>query len=759
MKGKKGIAIGLFTVFVLVLATASSATLAQSPAGDVTFQASVTTAITYQGRLTEGGAPAHGSYDLTFSLYDALAGGAQRGSQIPCDNVAVSNGLFSVDLDFGEEIFDGRALFLEIGVRRGPSTGAYTTLSPRQRVAAAPYALALPGLRTGNLAGTPNIVGGARDNGVIGSIQGGVIAGGGDAAAPNRVSASHGAVGGGLGNRVGGDAATVGGGRDNEANGSRATIGGGSGNQAAGAYATVGGGAGNQAGGQAATAPGGNNNRASGDYSFAAGRNARASHAGAFVWADSTDAPLESATSNQFLVRASGGAAFTSDSGAMLRLLPHAESPNILAGYGGNTLTSGVKGAAIGGGGEAGSLNQVTDHFGVVLGGAGNQAGNAGGTISDAPYGTVAGGKGNRASGRAAAVGGGEFNTASVRDATVAGGYNNTASGQDAVVAGGRGNTASGEDAAVAGGMTNSASGLYACVGGGTLNSATAQSATVGGGNGNTASAANSTVAGGNGNGTSATYAAVGGGRLNAASGTHSTIGGGHANSASGAESMVPGGGGNKAQGNFSLAAGRQAIAANAGAFVWADAHELDFSSQDDNQFSVRATGGVHFVTAIDAEGNPTAGIALAAGGSSWGTPSDRALKENIRPADGREVLARLSSVPISTWNYKAQDDAIRHMGPMAQEFHAAFGLGEDDLHITTVDADGVAFAASQALYSIVQEQEAQIAALELRVAALEAQTGQGGRVPPGALGWLLAGGGLLAGVIVRPFVLRGGRP
>ena len=85
-------------------------------------------------------------------------------------------------------------------------------------------------------------------------------------------------------------------------------------------------------------------------------------------------------------------------------------------------------------------------------------------------------------------------------------------------------------------------------------------------------------------------------------------------------------------------------------------------------------------------------------------------------------------SVPISTWNYKTQDASVRHMGPMAQDFHEAFGLGEDDKHITTVDADGVALAAIQGIHEIVQKKDAKIsmlqkqnADLESRVAALEA--------------------------------------
>ncbi|MFZ5809784.1 MAG: tail fiber domain-containing protein [Chloroflexota bacterium] len=112
----------------------------------------------------------------------------------------------------------------------------------------------------------------------------------------------------------------------------------------------------------------------------------------------------------------------------------------------------------------------------------------------------------------------------------------------------------------------------------------------------------------------------------------------------------------------------------------------------------------------------------LASGGGSWSNLSDRAAKENFFPVDGRDILERLAAIPIQTWNYKSQDASIRHIGPVAQDFYAAFGVGEDDTHITTVDADGVALAGIQELYELSQEQDARIIELEGRVDALEEQ-------------------------------------
>jgi hypothetical protein len=111
------------------------------------------TPFTYQGELTENGAPVSGSYDFQFILYDASVGGSQIGMIVRVDDLAVADGLFTAELDFGN-MFTGAALWLEIGVRAGSSTGTYSILQPRQPLTAAPYALGLrPGaVITGTLA-------------------------------------------------------------------------------------------------------------------------------------------------------------------------------------------------------------------------------------------------------------------------------------------------------------------------------------------------------------------------------------------------------------------------------------------------------------------------------------------------------------------------------------------------------------------------------------------------------------------------------
>lgn len=94
---------------------------------------------TYQGRLEDGGAAASGAYDLRFRLYTAAAGGAAVGPTVDAADVPVSDGIFTVVLDFGS-VFDCTDLWLEIAVRDGASGGAFTTLAPRQEVTAAPHA-------------------------------------------------------------------------------------------------------------------------------------------------------------------------------------------------------------------------------------------------------------------------------------------------------------------------------------------------------------------------------------------------------------------------------------------------------------------------------------------------------------------------------------------------------------------------------------------------------------------------------------------
>jgi hypothetical protein len=141
-------------------------------------------------------------------------------------------------------------------------------------------------------------------------------------------------------------------------------------------------------------------------------------------------------------------------------------------------------------------------------------------------------------------------------------------------------------------------------------------------------------------------------------------------------------------------------------------------TSSANNQFTARASGGIRFFS----NSALNAGVSLAPGAGSWSNLSDAGVKRDRRPLDARAVLEGLARLPIETWSYESQDPAIRHAGPMAQDFRAMFGLGEDDKHISTVDADGVALAAIQALHLELQEKDREIDELRARLSRLESK-------------------------------------
>lgn len=98
---------------------------------------------------------------------------------------------------------------------------------------------------------------------------------------------------------------------------------------------------------------------------------------------------------------------------------------------------------------------------------------------------------------------------------------------------------------------------------------------------------------------------------------------------------------------------------------------------------------------------------------------SDRELKEGFASVDERDVLGRLMGVPVQSWSYK-DSPGVRHIGPMAQDFAAAFSVGADDRHIHMADASGVCLAAIRALYRIVQDKDAQLQDLQAKVDQLQ---------------------------------------
>jgi hypothetical protein len=396
-----------------------------------------------------------------------------------------------------------------------------------------------------------------------------------------------------------------------------------------------------------------------------------------------------------------------------------------------------------------------------VLSGENNAVGNPG--SGDADWSSIAGGENNSiivehgfigsgesnaVSGLFGFVGAGESNTAGDGYAFVGGGSRNIAY-YEAVVGGGAGNTASGDDSSVEGGYANLAAGSYAAAAAGYKNSAIGNGSFVGGGgyltalNGG-ASDSNNSAAGldafigsgdenvdnandgfigagaGNVVNGKATYGTIGGGYSNVIAGNQqdASILGGYENDANGAYSTVPGGALNIAAGAASFAAGYQAEALHNGSFVWSDYDTAAKPLKDakGGQFVVRASGGVTFYS----NEAMTSGVSLPSGSGTWSSLSDRNAKTDIVPLDDASILAKVAALPLSSWRYKSEA-GVRHMGPMAQDFYAAFGVGEDDRHITSIDEDGAALAAIKALHRENVRLEATNAHLEARLARLEA--------------------------------------
>jgi trimeric autotransporter adhesin len=167
---------------------------------------------------------------------------------------------------------------------------------------------------------------------------------------------------------------------------------------------------------------------------------------------------------------------------------------------------------------------------------------------------------------------------------------------------------------------------------------------------------------------------------------------------------------------NYATALGHRAHAKHTGAFAWADASTTDsLRSSANNQFSIRAAGGIRLFT----NSSVTSGVTMSAGGSTWNAVSDRNRKEEFREVDGEELLARIREVPVTTWRYIDEEDrTVRHIGPMSQDWHAAFGFSDDDTTINQGDFDGVNLAAAQAL-------ERRTVALRERIDTLEAENAE----------------------------------
>ncbi|GAA4432050.1 hypothetical protein GCM10023091_03590 [Ravibacter arvi] len=178
----------------------------------------------------------------------------------------------------------------------------------------------------------------------------------------------------------------------------------------------------------------------------------------------------------------------------------------------------------------------------------------------------------------------------------------------------------------------------------------------------------------------------------------------------------------NSARGNFSMALGKNARVRHQGSIVISDG-SAGFSSDSaysttNNQLTMRFAGGARVFT----NQGLTSGVDIAAGGGSWSSVSDRRKKENFKALDTEEILLKVSKLPLTSWNYKSQPATTRHIGPMAQDFYAAFsldGIGNDTT-INTGDIDGVNMAAIQALEKRTKQLQEENDQLKAKLAAMD---------------------------------------
>jgi hypothetical protein len=645
------------------------------------------TAFTYQGRLNDTANPANGSYDLRFAIYGSASQGTLLAGPLTNSATSVNNGLFTVTLDFGQSVFTGPDRWLEIGVRTN-GNGAFSILDPRQNLTAAPYAIT-----AGNLTGP------VPPAGLLGDY-------------PHQVIFNN------SGNSFSGDGAGL--------SNVNATSLNGFGYCSLPCYWNLTGNAGTTDG-----------------------------------------ADFLGTTDNQPLT-------LKVNNVSALKLLPGATLPNVVAGYGAAkppVLGANVSGVVIAGGGApsagfsgfgAGDFMAAYDDDDVIGGGFGNKVGTDNGDGGDAAFATIGGGIFNAAANFGATVGGGAANLAGGSRSVVAGGNGNQAMGNYCFIGGGLSNTNSGEQATLGGGSQNLSSGTNATVAGGFGNRSSGFGAVVSGGHQSISSAIDATVGGGYLNRSTSGYATVSGGFQNTSSNLLATVGGGYFNVSGGYDSTIPGGYLNAAAGDYSFAAGSRAKANHRGSFVWADSQNADFASTGNDQFCIRANGGVQVSTDTsaffgnqtrqmlnlwgaaygigvqsqtmyfrsdfnfswfrggvhnDTVFNPGTGgtemMQLDSGGNlkiagAFGSLSDRNAKENFKPVSAQEILDKVAALPLTRWNYK-EDKAHEHIGPMAQDFYAAFAVGLDERHITTVDEGGVSLAAIQGLNQKVEELRAEL--------------------------------------------------
>jgi trimeric autotransporter adhesin len=556
------------------------------------------TAFTYQGRLNDGGSPAHGSYDLTFSLFNVSSGGSAVAGPSTQAGVGITNGLFTVTLDFGS-VFNGTTYWLQIAARTN-GAATFITLSPRQQLTPTPYAI------YGETSGLANTVA----NGTISSLQlntlapptsGQVLEYNGSSLAwttPGTALSAWG-LSGNSGTSAG---ANFVGTTDNqplefrvnnlvgfrlEPGGSNSVnvIGGWAGNgvTAGAAGATIGGGgAGNYFGLVWS-------NQVGSDFGTVSGGTVNTIQNGA-RYATIGGGWNNTIQSNAYSAIVCGGEYNTIQDGAYESSIVGGYLNVVEAGATGDTINGGsynqmetaVQNAVIGGG--YGNLIQSNSWNATIAGGDGNVI------QTNDSYSTISGGGGNSIQSTASS-------------ATIGGGLNNMilSNGVFTIIGGGFDNVIQNDavESAIAGGRQNMirTNAPDSFIGGGLLNAIQPYGggSVISGGYRNLIQPDTSLING--------EFATLSGGLSNVVAASGGTVAGGCNNIASGSYAMVPGGSANTAGGAYSFAAGDGAISQYQGDFVWADSSGGAYYSTATNQFAVRAAGGILFAGDLQLSG------------------------------------------------------------------------------------------------------------------------------------------------------------